>query len=186
MRGRVGLGSRVVVVGAGPMGLLHIELARALGASKVVVTELMSNRREKALEVGADNAVDPTTVDPVQEVVALTGGLGADLVIIAVENTAALEQGIRMVGKQGTAIVFAGFHPSRDIKLDANLVHYGEICITGSSDFPMYLFPKALEMIDSRRVHVKSLISHTFSIERIGEGFRTALGLKGFKVVIRP
>ena len=186
LRGRIQPASKVAVVGTGPMGLLHIELVRALGASKVIAVEPIPIRRQKALDFGADNVIDPATQNAVEEVLKLTDGAGADLVIIAVENVKAVEQGIKMVGKQGVAIVFAGFHPAVDLKIDTNMIHYNEICVTGSSDFPASLFPQALKLIDSRRVQVKPLVSHTFPIERIEEGFKTALGLQGLKVVVTP
>ena len=186
LRGKIRAASKVVVVGAGPMGQLHIELARALGASNIIVVEPMAKRREKALELGADHAVDPATVNPVEEVMRLTEGLGADIAVIAVANARAVEEGVKMVGKQGVAIVFAGFSPTEELKIDANLIHYNEICITGSSDFPASLFPRALELIGSHRIRVKPLISHHFPMNRIEEGFKMAAGLQGFKVIITP
>jgi L-iditol 2-dehydrogenase len=186
VRGRIQPASKVVVVGAGPMGLTHMELARALGASKVIAVEPMAIRRQKARELGADFVVDPSSGNPSEEVVKLTDGLGADLVIVAVENLKAVEQALRMVGKQGVAIVFAGFHPTVDLKMDINTIHYNEICVTGSSDFPASLFPQALKLIDSRRVRMKAVVSHVFPIEKIAEGFKTALGLQGLKVIINP
>lgn len=184
LRGRIQPASKVAVVGAGPMGLLHVQLVRALGASKVVAIEPMGIRRHKASELGADFVVDPTAGNPVEEVVKLMDGVGADLVIVAVENLKAVEQGVQMVGKQGVAIVFAGFHPTADLRIDVNALHYNEICITGSSDFPLSLFPQALTLIDSRRIQVKPLISHIFPLESIEEGFKTALKLQGLKVVV--
>jgi L-iditol 2-dehydrogenase len=186
LRGRIRAASKLVIVGAGPMGQLHIELARALGASNIIVVEPMAKRREKALQFGADHAVDPATVNPAEEVMRLTDGLGADIAVIAVANARAIEEGVKMVGKQGVAIVFAGFSPTEELKIDANLIHYNEICITGSSDFPASLFPKALELIDSHRIRVKPLISHVFPMDRVEEGFKIAAGLQGFKVIITP
>jgi L-iditol 2-dehydrogenase len=186
LRGRIRAASKVVVVGAGPMGLLHVELARALGASNIIVVEPMAKRREKALELGADHAVDPATVNPAEDVMRLTDGFGADIAVVAVTSARAVEEGVKMVGKQGVAIVFAGFYPTEDLKIDANLIHYNEICITGSSDFPASLFPRALELVDSHRVQMKPLISHVFPIDRIEEGFKTAAGLQGLKVIITP
>lgn len=168
------------------MGQLHIELARALGASNIIVVEPMAKRREKALELGADHAVDPATVSPAEEVIRLTDGLGADIAVIAVANARAVEEGVKMIGKQGVTIVFAGFSPPEELKIDANLIHYNEISITGSSDFPASLFPRALELIDSHRIRVKPLISHHFPMNRIEEGFKMAAGLQGFKVIITP
>ena len=186
LRGGIRPSSSVAVVGAGPIGLLHVQLARIFGASKVIAVDPLAPRRQKAMELGADAAVDPKGEDATKEVVRLTDGLGADAVIVAVENLDALEQGIKMVAKQGTAVLFAGFHPTRELKVDANSVHYNEISLTGSSDFPISLFPQALKVIDSHRIQLKPIISHHFPLEKINEGFGAAMTLQGLKVIITP
>ena len=178
--------SSVAVVGVGPIGLLHLQLARVLGAYRVIAIDPIAARREKALELGAHEAVDPTATDSVKEVIKLTDGFGADAVIVAVENMDAVEQGIKMVGKQGVIVVFAGFHPPKDIRIDTNLLHYSEISVTGSSDFPAPLFPRALTLIDSRRIQVKPIISHSFPLEQIDEGFKAALSGRSLKTIITP
>jgi len=186
LRARIHANSSVVVVGTGPIGLLHVQLARLFGSYRVIAVDPISARRQKALELGAHQVVDPAATEPVKEVTRLTDGFGADAVIVAVEKIDAVEQGIRMVGKQGIMVVFAGFHPARDLKVDTNLLHYSEVSITGSSDFPASLFPQALTLIDSNRIRLKPIISHSFPLERIDEGFRTALTGEGLKTVITP
>jgi len=186
LRGKIRAASSVVVVGVGPIGLLHVELARLLGSSKVIAIDPVAPRRQKALELGADAVVNPRNGDAVQEIMKLTDGLGADTVIVAVENIDAVEQGIKMVAKQGVAVIFAGFHPTKELKVDANLLHYNEISLTGSSDFPASLFPQALRLIDSHRIQMKPIISHHFPLEKINEGFRRAMTLEALKVVITP
>lgn len=178
--------SCVAVVGTGPIGLLHVQLARLFGASRVIALDPIATRRKKASELGADVVVDPAATEPVKEVMRLTDGFGADAVIVAVENVDAVGQGIRMAGKQGVVVVFAGFHPAMEVKVDTNLLHYNEVSITGSSDFPASLFPQALSLIDSQRVHLKPIISHSFSLDRIDEGFKTASTVDGLKIIITP
>ena len=178
--------SCVAVVGVGPIGLLHVQLARLFGAYKAIAIDPITARREKALELGAHEVVDPAATDPVRELMRLTDGFGADAVIVAVENIGAVEQGIKMVGKRGIIVVFAGFHPPKDVTVDTNLLHYSEISITGSSDFPAPLFPRALTLIDSHRIQTKPIISHSFSLEQINEGFKTALIGKALKTIITP
>ena len=178
--------SFAVVVGTGPIGLLHVQLARLFGAYRVIAIDPIATRRQKALELGAHEVVDPAATEPVKEVMKLTDGFGADAVIVAVEKIDAVEQGIRMVGKQGVVVVFAGFHPAKEVTVDANLLHYGEVSITGSSDFPAALFPQALGLIDSQKIRMKPIISHSFSLEQIDEGFKTALKIEGLKTIITP
>ena len=186
LRAGVHTGSSVVVVGTGPIGLLHVQLARLFGAYKVIAIDPIATRREKALELGAHEAVDPVATEPGKEVMRLTDGFGADAVIVAVEKIDAVEQAIRMVGKQGVMVVFAGFHPAKGLTVDTNLLHYSEISITGSSDFPAPLFPRALTLIDSHKMQMKPIISHSFSLEQINEGFKTASTGQGLKAIITP
>ena len=186
LRARIHAGSSVVIVGTGPIGLLHVQLARLFGAYRVIAIDPIATRRQKALELGAHEVVDPASTEPVKEVMRLTDGFGADAVIVAVEKIDAVEQGIRMVGKQGVIVVFAGFHPAKEVSVDTNLLHYSEVSITGSSDFPAPLFPQALTLIDSKRIQMKPIISHSFSLERIDEGFKTALTGQGLKTIITP
>lgn len=186
LRARIQATSCAVVVGTGPIGLLHVQLARLFGAYRVIAIDPIATRRQKALELGAHDVVDPSATEPVKEVMRLTDGFGADAVIVAVEKIDAVEQGIKMAGKQGVVIVFAGFHPAKGVTVDTNLLHYGEVSITGSSDFPAPLFPQALTLIDSHRIQMKPIISRSFSLERIDEGFKTALTVEGLKTIITP
>src|SRR5947209_9756738 len=105
------LGDDVVVIGAGPMGLLNTLVLKRRGA-RGIVCELDRARREKALELGADVAIDPAEGDVIENVKALTGGRGADAVVAAVGSARVDELAFKLVAKTGKVVLSASDHPS--------------------------------------------------------------------------
>jgi L-iditol 2-dehydrogenase len=177
------LGEDVAVVGAGSIGLLHMQLARAQGA-RVIVSEPLAERREKAKALGAHEIVGGDDVDPVVAVRELTGGRGADAVIVAVGHPTAVKQGIQMAALLGRVSLFAGTYPPTEISLDPNLVHYQSIVITGTHDFVPREFDLALKLIEHKIVKVAPLISHTFPLPETGQAFDVVVERNGLKVMV--
>lgn len=178
------LGEDVVVVGAGNIGLLHMQLAQAQGA-RVIVSEPLAGRREKAKAlISADQVIGGDDVDPVAAVRKLTGDRGADVVIVAVGHPVAIRQGIQMAGPLGQVNLFAGTYPPTEIPLDPNLVHYQSIVITGTHDFVPREFDLALKLIEHRIVKVAPLISHTFPLTEIRHAFDAVGERSGLKVMV--
>jgi L-iditol 2-dehydrogenase len=125
----------VAVIGCGPMGLLHIMVASALGAGDIIAIDPIEDRLALSTKVGATNTIDPSKSDPVQEVMNITGGNGVDVVIVAAGGAhqgALTEQGLKMVNKEGKVSIFAGTYPKKDMAIDPNLIHYKEIVLLGS------------------------------------------------------
>jgi len=178
------MGDDVVIVGNGPIGLIHIQLAKHLGA-RVIACDLIEERLEKAKEVGADDAVNPTKEDAIEKVKELTEGRGANVLLVAVGSTKAMEMALQMAGICATVNFFAGTYPPAKMELDPNLIHYKQIYLTGSHDFTPHNFTTALKIIDHNIVKVKPLISHVLPLENIKEGLDTVEGQKGFKVVVK-
>lgn len=177
------LGDDVVVVGAGSIGLLHMLLARAQGA-RVIVSEPLTERRERAKILGAHEVVSGDVADPVTAVKELTGGHGADAVIVAVGHPAAIGQGIQMAGPLGRVNLFAGTYPPTEIPLDPNLIHYQNIVITGTHDFVPHEFDLALKLIGHRIIEVAPLISHTFPLAETRQAFDVVVERGGLKVMV--
>ncbi|MBN1401778.1 MAG: zinc-binding dehydrogenase [Anaerolineae bacterium] len=181
---QIPFGGNVVIVGAGPIGLIHLQLAKLAGA-RTIVSELSSARLAVAEQLGADALVDAAHADPVAQVRELTGGYGADTVIVAVGAPAALQQALEMAGLCATVNYFAGTYPATTIPLDPNLIHYKQIRLTGSHDYGPLDFGRALELIARGSVQVAPLISHELPLERVKEGFDIVREQRGLKVVIR-
>lgn len=177
------LGSDVVIVGAGPIGLLHMQIARNRGA-RVIVSDPLEARLEKARELGAHDVVNASAVDPVARVKELTEGRGANAVIVAVGGAAPISQGLHMAAINGWVNAFAGTYPSADMAVDPNLIHYRQIRFTGSHDFTPHHFSMALKLIQYGMVRVEPLISHRFQLDDVREAFETTANRRGLKSMV--
>src|SRR3972149_8316032 len=122
---QVGLGDTVAIIGAGPIGLLHLLTAKKIGAEKVMVIDLVDERLECASRLGADETINAGKLDVVDTIHQLTGGYGADVVIEAIGLPATWEQAFRLVRKGGKVLEFGGCPPGTEIKVNAEGVHYG-------------------------------------------------------------
>ena len=176
-------GDDVVVVGAGPIGLIHLQLAKHSGG-RVLVSDLIPERLEKAAKLGADGLIDASQGDPVERVKELTGGYGANVVIAAVGAPPALRQALDMAAQYGTVNFFAGTYPPATLEIDPNVIHYRQIRLTGSHDFTPYHFRTALQFIEIGTVKVAPLMSHVLPLEQVKGGFDTVAGRRGLKVMI--
>jgi len=182
----VGEGQTVVVVGAGPIGCLHVRLARARGAARVFLVEL--SRRRLALAAGLvapDQAIAAGDSGTVEAVRKLTGGRGADVIIVAAASGRAQEDALQMAARRGTVSFFGGLPKDRPtISCDANIVHYREVGIVGANGSSPGHNRQALELIASGAVPVADLITHRLPLERAIEGIHTVTRGEGIKVTI--
>lgn len=163
----------VVVVGLGPMGLLHIEAALAYGARSVIGVDPIAKRREAALAMGAHYGIDPTQEDVAERVLSLTGGVGANKASVVVggrHQPAVTEQALRFMAKGGAVNIFAGTHPAAPMQVDPNWIHYRMISLVGTVGFAPEHARKALRLIAEGRVHASRIRLPEFSLEHIAEG----------------
>ncbi|MEV4178431.1 zinc-dependent dehydrogenase [Nonomuraea sp. NPDC049709] len=182
---RVGPGDDVVVMGAGPIGCLHVRLARARGAARVFLVDVNAQRLAMAAElVNPDAAIDS---DPVEQVLKLTGGRGADVVITAAASGAAQEQAVRMAARQGRISFFGGL-PKDDpvIALDSNLVHYRELTVVGANGSSPAHNAQALRLVAEGAVVVSDLITHRLPLPRALDGIDLVSRGTAIKVTIEP
>jgi L-iditol 2-dehydrogenase len=182
----VGEGQTVVVVGAGPIGCLHVRLARARGAARVLLVELSRRRLAWAAGlVGPDEAVVAEGADPVAAVRGLTGGRGADVVIVAAASGKAQEDALRMAARRGTVSFFGGLPRNQPtIACDANIVHYREVGIVGANGSSPAHNRQALALIAAGEVPVADLITRRLPLERTIEGIQTVIRGEAIKVTI--
>jgi L-iditol 2-dehydrogenase len=183
---RVGEGQTVVVVGAGPIGCLHVRLARVRGAARVLLLELNRQRLELAAGlVGPDEAIGADGTDTVAAVRELTGGRGADVIIVAAGSGRAQEDAVAMAARRGTVSFFGGLPKDRPtITCDANLVHYRELAIVGANGSSPAHNRRALELIASGAVPVADLITSRLPLERTVEGIHTVARGEAIKVTV--
>jgi L-iditol 2-dehydrogenase len=171
---RVGTGDSVVILGAGPIGLLHVKLARLKGAARVIVSEPNGARRDAAGAAGADATVDPIAEDLHERVRAETNGLGASVVICAIGIPALVQQAIGLAALRGRVSLFAGFSKGDSAALDVNAIHYNELTVTGAFGLSRVDYADALSMAASGRIELASLITHRFGLADAGAAFALA------------
>jgi L-iditol 2-dehydrogenase len=180
---QINLGDDVVIVGSGPIGLLHLQIARNRGA-RAIVSDPIAARLEKARELGAHDVIDASATDPVARVKELTEGRGANAVIVAVGGATPIRQGLEMAAINGWVNAFAGTYPAEEMAVDPNLIHYRQIRFTGSHDFTPHHFSMALKLIQHGIVRVAPLISHRFSLDDVREAFETTAQRRGLKSMV--
>ncbi|MFI7149305.1 zinc-dependent dehydrogenase [Nonomuraea sp. NPDC050022] len=182
---RVGPGDDVVVMGAGPIGCLHVRLARARGAARVFLVDVNADRLAMAAELVRPDAVVDT--DAVDQVLKLTGGRGADVVITAAASGAAQEQALRMAARQARISFFGGLPKDAPIiALDSNLVHYRELTIVGANGSSPAHNAEALGLIAEGLVPVADLITHRLPLSRVLDGIDLVSRGAAIKVTIEP
>lgn len=182
-RGEIELGDDVVVVGAGIMGLLHVMLAKRSGA-RVIVSEPDQARRQKAIELGADEVINPLAGDPVARVKELTEGRGGDVVFHTTAIPEIAAQAIKMTGKLGKVIFYGSFHPNKPIEIDPNQIHYDEIMITGTVSPTSSTYRKAAKLLSTGIIDPTPLISGQYGLKDIEEAFQQAIRKDTFRIIV--
>jgi L-iditol 2-dehydrogenase len=180
----VGFGDAVVVIGAGPIGLMHAALARRAGARLVVMSEPNPGRRQAAAERGVDRTVDPSAEDLGGIVRGLTDGLGADVVILAIGAAPLANEALGLVRKGGRVNLFAGFATGDAPAMDVNAIHYNEIAVTGASALSRRDYEMALQLLATGQIDAASLITHRFGIADAVAALAEAESGRALKVVI--
>lgn len=185
---QIKLGDTVVIVGAGPLGCIHIQLARVRGATKVILIELSSSRIDFAANFfKPDVIINPSCDDAISKIRKETQGRGADKIIVACPSGKAQEDSLKMVSPRGIINFFGGLPKDKPfIKFDSNLIHYGEFYVVGTHGSAPYHNKLALQLISSGRIKVEELITHRLPLSKLEEGIRLAESGKSMKVVIYP
>ena len=179
-------GDSVLVLGSGLIGLLHIKLARALGAGTIVATDVHEFRLETAKRFGADHVVDAREDIP-EFMRQVNEGRLADKVVVSTGSTAAAATGLNSVEKGGTVLFFAVPKPEDHLEVDINAFWRDSKSIRVSYAAAPVDNVQAMELIRSGRVKVDDMVTHRLPLDEIGEGFRlTCDGTHSLKVIIEP
>ena len=183
-RAGTGLGDTVVVLGAGPIGCLHIVVAQARGA-RVMVSEPSATRRRLAERFHPQAIIDPAGEDLRARVREMTGGVGADIVICANPVAQTQTEAVEIVRKRGKVILFGGL-PKADsmVTLDSNRIHYGEIEVFGAFSYHPTMHERALELIHRKVIRADLLVTHTFGLNEIAKAFEATAAGEALKVVV--
>ena len=178
-------GASVAIIGAGPMGLSHLILARALGAGAVVVAEPVESRRAVAAAFGATAVCggDPTEIRGT--VLDATRGSGADVVVVSVGLDKLTEAALPLAAKQGVINLFAGFPPDTTATLDVNLVHYNELVLTGSQNATPDQFRRTADLLPAL-TDLDALTTHRFDIAHAAGAYTTRDDPAALKTIVLP
>lgn len=176
-------GETVVVIGGGTMGLLNALMAREYGA-RVLVSELLPKKLETVRGCGIE-VIDAGAADPVQEVMRLTGGRGADAVILAVGAQSATDQSFEMLKpKRGRVLLFAASYPSPRINLDVNTIHYRKIDIMGTFGADHRDFQTAADAINGGKIDFTPVIESRYSFENMEDAMKAACVPGAYRVCV--
>ncbi len=180
-------GDNVAVFGAGPIGMMHLELARSEGAEKTFLIDISDGKLEFAQNhFSVDYIINPQKENPIEKILSLTENKGVDVVIVAASAKTAQEQALKIAGKKGRISFFAGLPKDNSIiNFDSNILHYQEISVFGSFASYREEYEEALDLIASKKIEAKKFITHILPLEKIEEGINLIREGKTLKVVLK-
>jgi NADPH2:quinone reductase len=177
-------GDTVVIVGAGPIGLLLLQSFRASGAGTIVVSELVDDRREKAAELGADYVVDPTERALADHVDDLVNRV--DTAVEAVGLPRTIEEAHSITSPGGTTLVFGVPPQDETIELDPFGIYYNEFEVVGAFALTQNTFSRAMTLLQGDRVETAPLVTDEYGLEGLQTAFDQMEATEGLKKVIYP
>jgi L-iditol 2-dehydrogenase len=180
-------GEVVLIMGAGPIGVMHVKLARSRGAGRIIVSEQIPDRAAQVARMGADRVVDPVSGDLKSVVDQESSGRGADAVIVAAPIHAAQESALDLAAISGRINFFGGLPKDRpSINLNSNLVHYKELIITGTTACSTADCWQASQIINSGLVDLSDIVSQRFPLKDAIAAFAAAEDRRSLKIVLEP
>lgn len=177
-------GDSVLVVGDGPMGLIVAAVARAYGARPVIVAGLSPHRLAAAAAHFAQATIDVGAADLRAGVLALTGGRGADVVMVVVSDGPALEAGLTALRPGGTLNAFAGVSKGTTLSLDVRRLHYEQFYLTGSFGVGPEHMARALHLIVTGLIDASALITARFPFTQTADAVAYAADRVGLKAMV--
>jgi L-iditol 2-dehydrogenase len=178
------IGGTVAVVGCGPIGLCVVQLARAAGASQVIAVEPLEHRRRAAARLGADVVLDSADGDIHDRLAQAANGRGVDVAIEVAGNDDAVGIAVHAVRPGGT-VVLAGIPGTDNTSFPASVARRKGLTLKLSRRMKE-VYPRAISLVDRGVVDVRSVVTHTFPIDRAQDAFRTAEERVGLKVIVAP
>jgi L-iditol 2-dehydrogenase len=182
----IGRSDTVVVIGAGPIGLLQTAALSEYGVKKVVLAGRHRIRLTAGLALGADTVIDVDRSDILKEVLAETGSRGADLVIESTGRPDVWESTLSMVRKGGNILLFGGCPEGSRACFDTTRLHYDEITLKGVFHFTPAAVKKAYDILSNGKINVKPLITAEMPLKDLPKAFEMLMAGKGIKYAIVP
>ncbi|SEN54069.1 NAD(P)-dependent alcohol dehydrogenase [Cryobacterium luteum] len=170
-------GSSILIAGAGPIGIITAQTARAFGASEIIVSDLIAAKRERALKFGATRVIDPVAEDPA------TLNLDVNAFIDASGSARAVDSGIRSVRPAGTVVLVGLGIP--EMILPVSHIQNLEITVTGIFRY-VDTWPTAIHLVASGQVDLDSLVTGKFDLEHVAEALDSDRNDDSLKSIVYP
>ena len=180
---KVEAGDTVAVLGAGPIGLIHAQLALASGAKHVFVTNRGEERREVANRLGATGVGPDEIADRVN---AVTDGAGADVVIVCIGAPDLAQDALELAAEGGRVNYFAGFPKDSTSVMEPNLIHYKELQVTGGSNARRRDVVRAIKLLETGLINVDEIVTHTFPLSKVKDAYAAVNDRLGVKICVVP
>ena len=180
----VGIEDTIVIIGAGPIGCMHICVSKARGARKIIIADVNENRLKMAVQFDPDDIINTSETDLVETVMDMTKGKGAEVVITANPVGATQVQAVELAKKAGRIAFFGGLpHGKSTPPIDTNLIHYKGLNVIGTSTFMPKHNRIALDLIRRGLIPADKLITHRLSLKEFHKGVELAASGEALKVV---
>jgi L-iditol 2-dehydrogenase len=184
---QIQLGDTVLIFGAGPIGLLHVTLAKLSGASLVITSDVINEKLERATRIGADHVINPESSNIKETVLNLTHGAGVDVIVTACPVHSVQEQSLELAAPYGRICFFGGLpHGRPEITINSNLIHYRNLIVTGVTGGSNMHYRTGLKLLASKKLDVTAIVSATYPLSQAEEAFKMALSGGAMKIILKP
>jgi L-iditol 2-dehydrogenase len=177
-------GESILIIGLGIMGMLHVKLARHLGAATIIGADLFHSRANRAVELGADHGVVVAGDNMVEQVRELTKGAMCDVVIVGPGTSRAIAAGIAAAGKGATVVQFTATPPEDELTLRPHDLYFNETRLVPSYSCGPDETREALALVERGVVNAADLVTHRFPLAQVSEAFATAQKPESLKVIV--
>ena len=179
-KARTGPGDTVLIIGAGPIGVMHGKISKLAGAGKVIINDVNAERLEMA------RRIDPSFItiggDLRGELMKLTGGAGADVVITACPVPEVQPLAVELAAVNGRVVFFGGLPKDRAVvPLDTNLIHYRQLTVTGTTRQSLRQFQAVLALVSDRVLRLEDLVTSTHNVEETEKAISEMAAARGLK-----
>jgi L-iditol 2-dehydrogenase len=177
------LAEDLLIVGAGPMGMMHLLVGLCMGA-RIFVSDPDKDRLKAAAKLGAFLTIDPTEEDLPGILKSHTGGRGVDACVVTSPAAAALQSACDSTANNGRINIYTSYNEKFPLPIDANAIHKAEILVTGSEGRTEEDFLQAVRLLVFGKIKVSSLISRKVPFSRLEEGIKAAMTANTYRVLL--
>jgi L-iditol 2-dehydrogenase len=180
-------GDNVLVIGAGPIGIMHMQLAHVMGARQVVAIARHPERMRLFPQEVADLVFDPETENLRESILESTSGKGFDVIVVAAPSSDAQALAVDLANVHARINFFGGLPKDEPTTtIDANRIHYMELIITGTTGQTISDFRESMTLVANGLVNLSGLITERYPLSMIEEAIRVAKRKQGLKILVLP